>query len=146
MPTLRGRGILLKSRCLASFLAVVAAAYTLPPSRRLGLLALAVAKLMVVLMLGTTLWAFALRVADYLSALAIVLLVQVGRSRQHRHLKAGPARLAVGIAISGLAATVLVLPWLGSLSMSPMAGYHLVQMVALYCIYRSCIYRSVQLS
>lgn len=122
---------------LASFFAVVAAACPLQRGRRLGLVTLATAKLTLVLVLGTTLWAFALRIADYLSALAIVLLVQAVRSRQHRRPKAGPVWLAVGIAISGLAAIVLVIPWPGAFSMSPMAGYHLVQMVALYCIYRS---------
>lgn len=122
---------------IASFFAVVAAACTLHRSRRLGLMTLAIAKLALVLMLGTTLWAFALRVADYLSALVIVLLVQVGRSPQYHRLKAGPAWMALGIAISGLAASILVIPWPGAFSMSPLAGYHLVQMVALYCIYRS---------
>ncbi len=130
----QGMGLAL---AIASFFAVVAAACTLRRSRRLGLVTLATAKLALVLMLGTTLWAFALRVADYLSALVIVLLVQVGRSLAHHRIKARPAWLALGIAISGLAASILVIPWPGAFSISPLAGYHLVQMVALYCIYRS---------
>ncbi|WP_017301829.1 DUF6962 family protein [Nodosilinea nodulosa] len=121
---------------LTSFLAVVAAASPLGRGLRLGLLSLAAAKLALVTLLSTSLWAFALRVADYLSALAIVLLVQLGQRLSHRHPKAQPGWLAAGIAISGLAACVLLLPP-EAFIISPLAGYHLVQMVALYCIYRS---------
>ncbi|MBD1915689.1 MULTISPECIES: hypothetical protein [Cyanophyceae] len=124
----QGMGI---SVAIASFFTVVAAAMTLRRGRRLALLALATAKLAVAIAVGIALWGFALRVADYLSALIIVLLVQW---LQHRPDRAAPAWMIAAIALSGLGAIGLLIPWP---RVSPLVVYHLVQMVALFCIYRS---------
>ncbi|MBD2114124.1 MULTISPECIES: DUF6962 family protein [Cyanophyceae] len=116
---------------IASFFTVVAAAMTLRRGRRRALLALATAKLALAIAAGFTLWGFALRVADYLSALLIVLLVQwLQRYRD----PSAPVWLLAAIAFSGLGAIGLLIPWPG---VSPLVVYHLVQMVALFCIYRS---------
>lgn len=116
---------------IASFFTVVAVAVTLPRGKCLALLALATAKLAGAIAVGFTLWGFALRVADYLSALIIVLLVQWLQRRQDSN---APAWLLAAIALSGLGAMGLLIPWPGG---SPLVVYHLVQMVALFCIYRS---------
>ncbi|MBD2108321.1 hypothetical protein [Nodosilinea sp. FACHB-13] len=116
---------------IASFFTVVAAAETLSRGSRLALLALTTAKLALAIAAGFTLWSFALRVADYLSALLIVLLVQwLQRYRD----PSAPVWLLAAIAFSGLGAIGLLIPWPG---VSPLVVYHLVQMVALFCIYRS---------
>ncbi|MBW4484594.1 MAG: hypothetical protein KME14_18835 [Tildeniella torsiva UHER 1998/13D] len=116
---------------IASFFTVVAVAVTLRREVRWALLALATAKLAGAIAVGFTLWGFALRVADYLSALIIVLLVQW--LQRHRNPGA-PVWLLGAIALSGLGAMGLLIPWPG---VSPLVVYHLVQMVALFCIYRS---------
>lgn len=132
----QGMGLAL---AIASFFTLVTAASPLRQSGRLVLLALATAKLTLVLMLGTDLLAFALRVADYLSALVIVWLVQLRQVMQHRCPKSELLWITVGVTLSGLAASVLTIPRSGwwAHPIDPMVGYHLVQMVALYCIYRS---------
>ncbi|MBD2234528.1 DUF6962 family protein [Phormidium tenue] len=116
---------------IASFFTLVAAAVPLRRGERLALLALAAAKLVGAIAAGFTLWGFALRVSDYLSALLIVLLVQW---LQRRHDSHAPAWMLAAIALSGLGAIGLLIPWPG---VSPLVVYHLVQMVALFCIYRS---------
>ncbi|MGG6241110.1 DUF6962 family protein [Nodosilinea sp. AN01ver1] len=127
---------------IASFCILVAVALLVPQRWRVGVLILAIAKLAWVLRLDTSPWAFAISVADYLSALTLVLLVQLRPfGRQHRRSpKQRPnpdlTWMATGMVISGLAASILLIPRQG-LPLSPLAVYHLVQMVALYCIYRS---------
>ncbi len=116
---------------IASFFTLVAAAVPLRRGERLALLALATAKLAGAIAVGFTLWGFALRVADYLSALIMVLLVQW---RQRRQDSNAPVWMLAAIALSGLGAIGLLIPWPG---VSPLVVYHLVQMVALFCIYRS---------
>jgi hypothetical protein len=116
---------------IASFFTLVAAAVTLRREVRWALLALATVKLAGAIAVGFTLWGFALRVADYLSALIIVLLVQWLQRRQN---PGAPAWLLAAIALSGLGAMGLLIPWPG---VSSLVVYHLVQMVALFCIYRS---------
>lgn len=116
---------------IASFFTVVAVAMILRQRPRRLLLALATAKLAGAIAVGFTLWGFALRVADYLSALIIVLLVQWF---QRRRDPAAPVWMLGAIALSGLGAIGLLIPWPG---VSPLVVYHLVQMVALFCIYRS---------
>ncbi|PZV08958.1 MAG: hypothetical protein DCF32_03485 [Leptolyngbya sp.] len=116
---------------IASFFTLVAAAVPLRREVRWTLLALATAKLVGAIAVGFTLWGFALRVTNYLSALIIVLLVQW--LQRHRHPGA-PVWLLGAIALSGLGAVGLLIPWPG---VSPLVVYHLVQMVALFCIYRS---------
>ncbi len=132
---------MLGALAIASFLMVVATAAPLGRGGRVGLLTLAIAKLALGVALATAPWVFALRVVDYLSALGIVLLVQIGQGVQRRsglpRPPTGAAWMVAGMAISGLAAGVLLMPWPGAIGLSPLAGYHLVQMVALYCIYRS---------
>ncbi|MBD1874363.1 hypothetical protein H6F75_12790 [Nodosilinea sp. FACHB-131] len=118
---------------IASFFTVVAVAVTLRRSSRLALLALATAKLALAIAVGFTLWGFALRIVDYLSALIIVLLVQ---SLHPCSDPAAPTWMLAAIALSGLGAIGLLIPWPG---VSPLVVYHLVQMVALFCIYRSAI-------
>ena len=120
---------------IASFCTLAAGALAVPRRWRLGLLMVAIAKLILVLRLNTSPWAFVVSVADYLSALTLVLLVQLGHCRRQRP-SPDLAWMVAGLATSGLAASVLLLPrqaW----PLSPLAVYHLVQMVALYCIYRS---------
>ncbi|PSR18194.1 hypothetical protein C8255_08770 [filamentous cyanobacterium CCP3] len=127
---------------IASFCILVAVALSVPQRWRLGLLILAIAKLILVLRLDTSPWAFAISVADYLSALTLVLLVQLRQFvRQHQGSpKPRPspdlAWMAAGFATSALAAIALLIPR-RALPLSPLGVYHLVQMVALYCIYRS---------
>ncbi|MEA5448784.1 hypothetical protein VB780_09415 [Leptolyngbya sp. CCNP1308] len=116
---------------IASFFTLAAAAATLRRGDRRLLLALATGKLAGAIAVGFTLWGFALRVADYLSALIIVLLVQW----LQRHKNPGaPVWLLAAIALSAMGAIGLLIPWPG---VSPLVVYHLVQMVALFCIYRS---------
>ncbi|MBE9158058.1 hypothetical protein IQ265_14660 [Nodosilinea sp. LEGE 06152] len=128
---------------IASLCILVAVALSVHQRWRVGLLLLAIAKLALVLRLGTSSWAFAVSVADYLSALATVLLVQLGQLNQQHRLspKQRPnpdlVWMATGLATSGLAASALLIPQSQALPLSPLAVYHLVQMVALYCIYRS---------
>ncbi|WP_156119931.1 DUF6962 family protein [Leptolyngbya sp. KIOST-1] len=119
---------------IASLCIFLTVALSVPPRWRQGLVVLAIAKLALIIRLGTSPWAFAVSIADYLSALALVLLVQLRPFLR----RAGPnwAWMAAGIATSGLAASTLLIPH-HALPMSPAAVYHLVQMVALFCIYRS---------
>ncbi|MFQ4137890.1 DUF6962 family protein [Nodosilinea sp. PGN35] len=114
---------------IASFFTVAAAAAPLGRGDRRRLLALATAKLVVALALGFSLWGFYLRVVDYLSALVLVLLVLLVRRRPR-----AAGWMAAAIAVSVLGATVLLIPLA---RVSPKVVYHLVQMVALVCIYRS---------
>ena len=72
-------------------------------------------------------WGFAVQIIDYLGALGIAMILQ----------KTGVAWMASGIAISGVAACFLIIPWPPALRVSPFVGYHLIQMVAIHCIYRS---------
>lgn len=129
---------------LASGLMVVAAAVKTPKPWRLVLLALATGKLSLSLVASPTPQAFAVSVIDYASALGIVLLIQSWYSLRQKpgpHLSRPPSPGTVwmigGILISGLAAGCLIRPWSETLRLSPLAGYHFVQMVALYYIYRS---------
>ncbi|PSN14847.1 hypothetical protein C7293_09940 [filamentous cyanobacterium CCT1] len=132
---------------IASFCILVAIALSVPQRWRVGLLLLAIAKLALVLGLDTSPWAFVISIADYLSALTLVLLVQLRqfmRQRYVRQRQGSPkpcpspdlAWMAAGLATSALAAIALLIPR-QALPLSPLAVYHLVQMVALYCIYRS---------
>lgn len=116
---------------IASFFTLVAAAVPLRREVRWALLGLATAKLGLAIAVGFTLWGFALRVVDYLSALIIVLLVQW---LHRRAAPAAPVWMLAAIALSGLGAGGLLISWPG---VSPLVVYHLVQMVALFCIYRS---------
>ncbi len=122
---------------LASFWAVAAAVWATRSSRRTWL-GLAGGKLALALALIGSSWGFAIQVIDYLSALALVLGLYGWKTARPG---AGPTPWSLGwmmmaLAISGLAALVLALPRLVSSFISPVAGYHLVQMVALYCLYR----------
>ena len=110
---------------IASFLMVVAAAWH--TRWRLGWTALATVKLIVLLSLEMEIWGFAVQIIDYLGALGIAMILQ----------KTGTAWMASGIAISGVAACFLIIPWSPALSVSPFVGYHLIQMVAIHCIYQS---------
>ncbi|MGB3309703.1 MAG: hypothetical protein WBG32_20305 [Nodosilinea sp.] len=141
------KGMLL-ALAIASFVILAAAAVPFRRRVRLGLLVLAIAKLALVTRQVVSPWAFAISVADYLSALVVVFLMQLGQSRRQssrcprEQFNPDPAWLGAGIVTSGLAASVLVIPWPQTLAISPLAGYHLVQMVALYCIYRAVPARS----
>ncbi|MGB3202907.1 MAG: hypothetical protein WBA99_18515 [Nodosilinea sp.] len=122
---------------IASFSILAAAAVPLRRWVRLGVLALAIVKLALVNDLAVSLWSFAISVADYLSTLIAVFLIQIAQSMGNRQaLNPEPLWLGAGLVISGLAASVLVIPR-SLLPVDPLVGYHLVQMVALYCIYRS---------
>lgn len=112
---------------VASFLMVVAAAWHTRWGWRLGWTALATVKLILLLSLETEVCGFAVQIIDYLGALGIAMILQ----------KTGTAWMASGIAISGVAACFLIIPWSPALRVSPFVGYHLIQMVAIYCIYRS---------
>ncbi len=129
---------------IASFFIILAATSKTPWLWRIGLLAVATVQLALSLRLGSGAAAFAVSVADYLGALGIALIVQGWRSRQQRRFAAldqrsdtGFAWMVSGLSLSGVAIAILILPWPNSLKVSPLAGYHLLQMVALYCIYRS---------
>lgn len=128
---------------IASFFIILAAASKTPRTWRIGLLTAAAVQIALSLRLGGGAAAFAVSAADYLSALGIALIVQGWRSQQQRRVLAaersetGFVWIASGLALSGVAITILILPWPYALSVSPLAGYHLMQMVALYCIYRS---------
>ena len=115
---------------IASFLMLVAAAWHTPwhtqRGWRLGWTTLASVKLILLLSLETETWGFAVLVVDYLSALGVALLLQEET-----------VWMASGIALSGVAACFLIIPRPFALIVSPLVGYHLIQMVALYCIYRS---------
>ncbi len=113
---------------IASFLIILAGTWHLPRRWRGIAMMLATLKLALLVNLGTGDWSFIVQVIDYLSALVIVLLLQQG---------SGFAWMASGIAISGIAAGFLIVPVPLAFSLSPVVGYHLVQMGALYCIYRS---------
>jgi hypothetical protein len=128
----------------ASFFTVIVAAFKTTRVWRLGLLVLATGKLLLALMASIEPDAFVSRVVDYISALVIVLLIQVWQSSRPGHSphpwpppSGGTGWMTGGIALSGLAAGCLLAPWPTGFSLSPQAGYHLVQMAALYCIYRS---------
>ena len=112
---------------IASFLMVVAAAWHTHWRWRLGWIALAAVKLTLLLSLEMKVWGFAIQIIDYLGSLGIALMLQ----------KTGTAWMASGIAISGVAACFLIIPWSPALKISPFVGYHLTQMVAIHCIYRS---------
>lgn len=112
---------------VASFLMVAAAAWHIHGGWRLAWVALATVKLILLLSVEMEMWGFAVQIIDYLGALGIALLLQ----------KTGTAWMASGIAVSGVAACFLIIPWSSALRVSPLACYHLIQMVALHCIYRS---------
>ncbi|MBE9181711.1 hypothetical protein IQ268_24400 [Oculatella sp. LEGE 06141] len=77
---------------------------------------------------------FAYVVADYLSALVIVLLLQLRAARRHR--APGAPWILAGVLVSGVAVAVLrsrlALPFM----IRSVDLYHVVQMVALYLLYR----------
>jgi hypothetical protein len=136
----------------ASFFAVNAAAGDCRKPWQGGLLALTTAKLAVLLALQHRLWMFSITVVDYLSALAFVLFLFIRRWQTQRNRPAwwqsstGLPWFVAGLGISGLAAIMLVMPWPQRLRLSPFAVYHLIQMVALFCIYRSvCAYARYRL-
>lgn len=129
---------------VSSFFILLAAVSKMPGAGRIALLAVATVQLTLSLHLGSGAAAFAVSVADYLSALAIALVVQDWRSRQQRcflpvdkRSDSGFAWMVLGLSLSGAAIAILILPWPNALKVSPLVGYHLIQMVALYCIYRS---------
>lgn len=129
---------------IASFFIAIAAVSQSSCIWRFWGLILATIKLILLLKIGSGSDAFLFRVIDYLSALGWVLIVQLEQSAGQKpvfnswpRVDRAWAWMAAGIAISGLAACLLILPWPTVLVVSPLAGYHLVQMVALYCIYRS---------
>ncbi len=113
---------------IASFLMIVASTGHLHRIWRRVWIMLAAVKLLLLLSWSIGDWSFVARVIDYLSALGVVLLLQQG---------SGFTWMASGIVISGIAAGCLIVPLPLAFNLSPVVGYHLVQMVALYCIYRS---------
>lgn len=125
----------------ASFWIVVAVAWECPRSPHFWqLLLLAGLKLLIVVGLGYLTLNFAVSVVDYLSALGMVLLVDSRRSQQQT-----VARLTwMGIGLGGSVVAILALlfSWPATISLSPAVGYHLIQIGALYCLYRgvsSCV-------
>ncbi|MGP1384474.1 MAG: DUF6962 family protein [Thainema sp.] len=134
------RGVVL-ALASASFWTVVAAAWKSVPAWRWGLLGLAALKLVVALALNQTKSDFIVSVIDYLSALAIALLLYFWQSRK-RYL-AGLGWIMSGITTSGIAGAALIVPWPQWIHFSAEAGYHLIQMVGLYFLYQG-IWRNAQ--
>ncbi|PSN12834.1 hypothetical protein C7271_23125 [filamentous cyanobacterium CCP5] len=127
---------------IASFLTLMAEARRLPRYWQWGLLVLATAKLIGLLTVEIQPLSFALGVGDYLLSLGMAGLIQWRKywSREAGQLRiapstSGPKWMLSGVLISGAAAMGLLLPDGGQLS--PLVLYHGVQMVALYCIFRS---------
>ncbi len=118
----------------ASFWTVAAAAWKSVPAWRWGLLGLAALKLAVALALNQTKADFIVSVIDYLSALAIALVLYLWQSRQ-RSLE-GLGWITSGITTSGIAGAALIVPWPQWILFSAEAGYHLIQMVGLYFLYQ----------
>ncbi len=129
-PTVVGQPELWVAMLLALALAsasVVMASVTAYPrwQRRTGYL-LALIKLGLVVGAIRHWGLFELSVVDYLTALAIATWLQRPRSPW----------LPWGLLLAAIAIGMLGLPAIVSLRMSPLGMYHLVQMGALYCIYR----------
>lgn len=122
---------------IASFLILLAEAKRLPRYGRWGLLSLGTAKLIGLLFADIQPLSFALGVGDYLFSLVIAGLIQWRKDDQLRIPPStdGPKWMMSGVLISGAAAMGLLLPDFGRLS--PLVLYHGVQMIALYCIFRS---------
>jgi hypothetical protein len=118
----------------ASFWPLVAAAESCPWGLRWILLAIASAKLVLSLAFTASSWGFGIRAIDYLGTLGLVVVIYGWLA--WRKQGAGLAWMATGLAVSLVAIAVLAMPRLPWVSLSPMAAYHLVQMVGLYCLYR----------
>jgi hypothetical protein len=127
----------------ASFFTLTAAAADCRRPWRRFWWAAAIGKLTVMLVWIRATWGFALAVVDYMSALVIVLLLAWRRSRPSQpHWRPSPEFLWMlgGLMISAIAALMLVIPWPLASNVPPAAAFHIIQIGALYCIYRSiCI-------
>lgn len=125
----------------ASFWIVVAVAWECQRSLHFWqMLLLAFLKLLIMVVLGYLTLNFALSVVDYLLALGLVLLVDSRRFRPQTTARL--TWIGLGVGGSSVAALVLLGSWPATLNLSPAVGYHLIQIGALYCLYRgvsSCV-------
>lgn len=120
---------------LASFLMLAATVIsTLPRRSQRWFLIIAGAKSMLYLAWAANDRHFSYAIADYLSAMVIVLFLQVWALYQRRNLESA-CWIIAGIVLSGVAVAVQASPLAIGLFTSTDL-YHLIQMMALYLFYR----------